>query len=416
MTAEDMTHNGSDMPVALVLGLDATGLAVGRILAVRGVAVYGVEFREDTIANYSRYIKRPNFGSKVDLSGAFLEQLVGFAKSYDKKPVLIPADDVFIEFVSDHFEILEKSFSIQVSQSPAVCPYFLNKKKFYLLCEEYGVACPVTLFLGGGEKVEDIVDTLKFPLILKPNLIHKWKEYLGGRKVVVINTPAELRNIFMRHSSIIADSMLQEIIPGGEDNLYLFKGYSGRDGKVKATFTGRKIRQYPPNFGTGSLAESVCNKTVEMISVKFLEAMKFQGLCGSEFKYDERDGLYKMIEINIRPQTWEDLTRIADRDILWTAYCDLAGLEVPEPVSQKEGVKWVYLTRDVFSAFWHMRHENMKVGDWVRSYKGIKTDALIDFKDMRLLARLPGYTFSQINKYRIKPFLQRFRAGRITSH
>ncbi|MBI5102987.1 MAG: hypothetical protein HZB33_14310 [Nitrospirae bacterium] len=403
-----MPVNLSEMPVVVLLGLDATGVAVGRILAARGVTVYGVEFREDSIAGYSKYIKPPPFGHKVVLSGDLLEQLLGFGKSFDIKPVLIPADDLFIDFISTNYDVLTEVFQAQGSLSPAVCPRFLNKRDFYRLCEEYSVAYPGTIFLRGDEKPDDIADKFRFPLILKPNLIHKWKEYLGGRKVIEINTSGELKDIFNSHRSIIGDSMIQEVIPGGEDALYLFKGYFGRDGRLQGSFTGRKLRQYPPNFGTASLAESLRNADVERISVTFLETLRFHGICGSEFKYDARDGVYKMIEINIRPQTWEDLTRIAHRDIIWTAYCDLAGLQVPEQGPQEEGVKWVYLTRDIFSAIWHMKHGNTDVISWLKSYKGIKTDALIDFDDFGMLVRLPVYTFAQINKYRIQPWVRKF--------
>jgi len=173
-----------------------------------------------------------------------------------------------------------------------------------------------------------------------------------------------------------------------------------------SAFTGRKIRQYPPNFGSACLAESMPNEEVERISVEFLEAVKFHGLCGSEFKYDKRDRMYKMIEINIRPQLWEDLTRIAEKEIVWTSYCDMAGLTVSNDREQKHGVKWVYLTRDIFSALWQVRKNNMSIKKWINSYRGVKADAIIDFSDLKMLLYLPVYTLVQVFKYKIKPLLR----------
>jgi predicted ATP-grasp superfamily ATP-dependent carboligase len=394
-------------PVALVLDLSATGVAVARMLVKHGVEVYGAEAREDTIGNFSRHVKRPSFGYNITLDDQFLEKLLQFGRSFDPKPVLIPADDLYIEFIAEHYELLKDHFEMQNSLHPDISPGFLNKREFYQLCDKHDMPYPKTIFLTGQETIEEVTDSMRFPMILKPDLIHKWKKYLRGKKVMLIETQEMLEELFENHQAIMRDSMLQEVIPGQEDQLYLFKGYFGRDGKLITSFTGRKIRQYPPNFGSASLAESLPNEDVERMSVEFLEAVKFHGLCGSEFKFDARDNVYKMIEINIRPQLWEDLTRIADVEIAWYLYCDLAGLPIPERSTQKNGVKWVYLTRDVFSALWHIRNGNTSMFKWFKSYAQTKADALIDFKDLSMLLRLPMYTLSQIIKYKVKPWLVR---------
>jgi predicted ATP-grasp superfamily ATP-dependent carboligase len=401
----DNIKNGINMPPALVLDLSATGVAVARMLAGHRVEVYGAEAREDTIGNYSRHIKEPSFGFKFEPNDKFLEDLIQFSRMFDTRPVLIPADDLYIEFIGEHFEVLKDYYVIQGSLSPDISPQFLNKKDFYKLCDKFNVSYPKTIYSTGSESIKDITDQLRFPIILKPNLIHKWKKYLKGQKIMFIESGEKLKDVLNNHKAILENSMLQEVIPGPENEIYLFKGYFNREGKLKSSFTGRKIRQYPPNFGSASLAESMPNEEVERISVEFLEAVKFHGLCGSEFKYDERDNEYKMIEINIRPQLWEDLTRIAEKEIMWTAYCDLAGLSIPEQHDQKNGVKWVYVTRDIFSALWQIKNSGLSLFDWIKSYKGTKGDALVDFCDLRMLIHLPFYTLSQVYKYKVKPLL-----------
>ena len=401
-----MSTKNQKLPPALVLDLSATGVAVARILAAHGVTVYGAEARVDSIGNYSKYIREPSFGYHIELNDDLLDRLIEFSRLCDTLPVLIPADDLYIEFIGNHYDVLSNYYLMQSSLSPDISPQYLNKKDFYHLCEEYGVPYPKTIFAEGSENIQEVLEKLRFPIILKPNLIHKWKKYLKGKKVMLVETKKELEDIFLNHKEILKDSMLQEVIPGAEDQLYLYKGYFSKDGKVLSSFTGRKIRQYPPDFGSASLAESLPNKDVEKFSIDFLEAAKFHGLCGSEFKYDERDNEYKMIEINIRPQLWEDLTRIADKQLVWTAYCDLAGIEMPEDRPQRNGVKWVYSTRDLFSALHQVRSGNVSFKEWIISYRGTRADALIDFSDFRMLLQLPVYTLIQVYKYKIKPWFQ----------
>jgi D-aspartate ligase len=332
--------------------------------------------------------------------------LVKFASRFDRKVVLIPSSDVFIEFVSEHFEVLSDYFCLQSSLQSKVCKNYLNKREFYLLCDRFGVPYPKTIYLTGSETADYLSDRLRFPVILKPNLIHRWKRYLRGRKVININSKAELEELLGREKELLKDSMLQEVIPGSEDNIYLFKGYFDDTGRLLASFTGRKIRQYPPLFGSGSYAVSCGAKEVKDISVNFLKRAGFKGICGTEFKYDPRDKMFKMIEVNIRPQLWEDLTRVAVREIIWVAYCDLAGLDIPKLPPQRNGVIWTYLMRDIVSGLWHVRRKNCNLTSWLASYvKKLDTDALIDFRDLPLLMRLPGYALREFLTFKVKPLL-----------
>ena len=401
-----------DNPPALVLAIAATGLAVARILNRYGVEVYGAGIAGRDIGRFSKYIRKPAFGYRADFTKEFLCKLIAFARKFPNRPVLIPASDQFIEFVSEHYSSLKSYYRLQESLSPKVSTRFLDKKRFYNLCDRLKVSYPRTLFPIGDETVDDILDQLSLPIIVKPELIHKWKKYLRGHKVIQIRTKAELKSILMDEKKLLKNSIIQEVIPGPEDNNSLHNQldhryanptnrYFSRKGELLCSFTGKKIRQYPTNFGTGSYVVSCRADDVESISVDFLKRAKFKGVCGTELKYDPRDHDYKMIEVNIRPQTWEDATRAADRNVVWYAYCDLAGLDVEPPAPQKNGAIWTYLIRDVLSGFWHVKNKNTGLATWLNSYcKRIDTDALIDWKDINLLCALPGYFLKEAIRHK----------------
>lgn len=392
-------------PPVLILDLSATGIAVARILGNHGVDVYGADLGKISIGRFSKYVKKPAFGYKIEIDSHFLDMLTYFAKNFNNKPVLLPCSDIFIEFVSKYYGILKDFFSIQESLAPSISTKFLDKREFYKMCEEYNIPYPKTIRLSGYETVSEIVKKLKFPMILKPYLIHKWKKYLKGKKVILIQYVDELEYILKKEKKLLQDSLLQEVIPSSEKNIYIFKGYFGKDGELRASFTGRKIRQYPPNFGSFSLAESIENEEVKQMSINFLRKARFKGLCGTEFKYDQRDGSYKIIEINIRPQLWEDLTRLAEAEVLWAAYCDLAGVNLASQNKQKNNIKFAYLLRDLYSALCQIKNGDLRFIEWLKSYSNLKGDALIDLKDLKLLIGIPIYIISQFYLYKIKPFL-----------
>ena len=398
------------LPPALVLDLSATGTAVARILRRHGVEVYGADISGRAIGKFSKYVKNPDFGYEVSLNEGLIDDLINFSSKFDRKIVLIPSSDVFIEFVSNHFEVLSNYYFLQSSLKPEICKNYLNKNKFYLLCDNFDVAYPKTVYLTGSENADYVLKRLRFPMILKPNLIHKWKRYLRGNKVISINNRTELEKLLEKEKELLRNSMLQEVILGPEENIYLFKGYFDNTGKLLASFTGKKIRQYPPLFGSASYAVSCEAKEVEDLSINFLKRAEFRGLCGTEFKYDLRDEEFKIIEINIRPQLWEDLTRVAKKEIVWVAYCDLAGLRIPTLTQQNNGKVWAYLMRDVISGAWHVKNGNCKLTSWLSSYlRKIDTDALIDFNDFSLLLRLPIYAMKEFFIFKVKPLLSSAR-------
>ena len=387
-----------NFPAVLILSLSATGIAVARALASHNIKVYGTD-HQFAAGIFSKLINKPSFGYKVKLDEKFLENLIEFSERQNLKPVLFPSDDKFIEFVGNNYQILNNYFIMQKSLHPEINKLFLDKKEFYQLCEKFNVQYPKTMFLSGIESIDDIVDQTRFPLILKPHFIHKWKQQLHGQKVIFIKDIRSFKNIFATWRDNLKYMIIQEVIEGDESDIWIFKGYFDENGKILCHFTGRKLRQYPPIFGSASLAESASNDEIAEISIDFLTKLKFQGLCGTEFKFDRRDNEYKMIEINIRPQLWDDLMRISGKEIIWTAYCDMIDDKTQSISEQIYDVKWIYLTRDILSAIWHIKKGNLLLSECVKSYKNLCTDALLDTSDIKMFFGVPIYTLYQFYQF-----------------
>ena len=98
--------------------------------------------------------------------------------------------------------------------------------------------------------------------------------------------------------------MASEIIPGGPENVWAYIGYCDRPGHIMAGWTGRKLTQRPHDFGVFSTAESRINQVVTDQGRRLLEASEHVGVGEPEFRYDSRDGKYKLMEINPRVMMW----------------------------------------------------------------------------------------------------------------
>jgi len=133
-----------------------------------------------------------------------------------------------------------------------------------------------------------------------------------------------------------------------------------------------------------------------------LRGIKFQGICGTEFKYDPRDKIFKMIEINIRPQLWEGITQVSHSEVIWVAYCDLTGNKFELNKKQLNGIKFAYFTRDFVSALMMIKDKNLGFIEWLSSYSKVKGDAIISLKDPIPTLALFISSLWELYTYRIK--------------
>ena len=137
--------------------------------------------------------------------------------------------------------------------------------------------------------------------------------------------------------------MVQDLIPGGDDELYTLGAYLSESLEPLGLFCGRKLIQTPPGIGTARLAEAVWVDEVVDAGLHLLRALGCNGLSQVEFKRDPRDGKFKLMEVNPRLWQWHSLARASGVDLPLIAYRDLTG-EPVEAVRMNGGRrKWAIL-------------------------------------------------------------------------
>jgi predicted ATP-grasp superfamily ATP-dependent carboligase len=126
-----------------------------------------------------------------------------------------------------------------------------------------------------------------YPIVAKG--IHE-----SGR-VKYINSAEELKDISL------SDYILQEFIPGEGYGFYaLFN-----KGEARAIFMHKRLREYPVTGGSSTAARSIYDPDLKDLGLTLLKALNWHGVAMVEFKKDQRDGTYKLMEIN--PKFWGSL-------------------------------------------------------------------------------------------------------------
>lgn len=334
---------------AVVLGLVPPGLNVVRELGKAGVPVCGVAQKGlGEVGRYSRYLKRCiEYGDWNEL----LEKLVAFSAGQADRPVLIPTSDQYVFFIADHFTRLSRYFVFQNSYRPDQVAMTVDKRNLYQSLAVHGIPYPKTWFFDANNSAAPKPNATCYPVIAKPRLIHEKKAVMGSRKVCLIHSSDELAAFRDRFRGELADWMLQEIIPGPPSNLVMFLGYLDGNSRLRASFTCRKIRQFPRNFGVGSLLVSERIPEIVQLSVKYLRAIGYQGIGEIEFKFDHRDGVYKMMDLNPRPPLFASMAPAAGVRINVCAFDDMTGTSgnADDTTDQRENVCWRHLEFDLWA-------------------------------------------------------------------
>ncbi|MGH1355080.1 MAG: hypothetical protein ACRBBS_08385 [Thalassovita sp.] len=334
------------LPPAIVMGLSPTGLHVVRVLGRAGVQVTGVADGPQA-GTASRYCRRVIYGSAAEK----IDKICAAFPKGGVKPVLIATSDQDVDLIMDNAEMLARHVRFQPSYADGLAQQIMDKESFYRLCEAHDVDYP-RLWSGAKKEISELSDQITFPCLIKPALIQMLKGRMGGKKGWIARDRDEFSAKVSKIPSGAGTLLVQEIVEGPESNITLWCGHLSEQG-VQNGFTARKLRQFPPGFGSASLVQSHAEPESARIAETLLMAVGYKGTAAAEFKRGP-DGQLKIIEINVRPSLWFSITDPAGRPVVLSAYRDLAGLPPLPAQDQRQGIRWRYTLKDVYSSLFYL--------------------------------------------------------------
>jgi predicted ATP-grasp superfamily ATP-dependent carboligase len=174
--------------------------------------------------------------------------------------------------------------------------------------------------------------------------------------------------------------MVQEMIPGDGRSQYSVAAFC-KDGEWLAGMTARRTRQYPADFGlSSSFVEAVDVPQLLEPARKLLARCRLSGMVEVEFKRDSRDGVYKLLDINVRPWGWHTLCIACGLDFPYIQFADALGEAAPMgPV--RYGFRWRRLLTDVPAALQETGAGTGSPWAYLRSLGGATVPSVFDVKD-----------------------------------
>jgi predicted ATP-grasp superfamily ATP-dependent carboligase len=319
---------------------------------------------------------------------AAIESLVAVATRVGGRPLLIGTEDASCIFVEDNAAVLREHFRF-AERPEGLAQALSSKREMYNLCKQFGVPTPEASFPESREDVATFAETALFPLMVKPVDNREVQDLPGAGKTVVADG-RELLDVFDRFTSngSTPKLVLQEYIPGGAESVWMLNGYFNAASECLLAITGKKLRQYPPHVGQTSLGICERNQVVEETTRRFMRAVGYTGILDLGYRYDARDGKYKLLDVNPRIGAAFRLF-VADNglDVARALYLDLTGQPVPEGRAV-QGRKWLVENYDLVASLKYHRDGQLRVRDWTSSFRGVSEAAWFAADDRRPFASM----------------------------
>jgi len=361
----------------LALGLARSFGKIGK----KVILLYNDQFE---IARYSKYceaVQCPSFEDYAAVTNFLIKKKTDWAES-----LLIPTNDPQIELLSKNKKLLSQYYKVPVPEYTVV-RMFLDKHETHKIAKKAGVPVPLTYNPKTYKESISFSETLRFPVMIKPYERHKFYN-IFHKKLFIVKNIKELSEKLKDCYKNDLDIMITEIIPGPDTYIFQYTFYIDKEGNELAGISQQKLRQTPPNYGIGRVTRTVKNKEIMELSRIFIKSLPgFYGVASIEFKFDHRDGEYKLIEMNGRPplQNW----------LFTTAGVNFADLYYQEWILKnkltvngyKLGLYWIDLYNDIRDSILANKYEKYSIREYLNPYLSRPVFAIESLSDAGPMSR-----------------------------
>lgn len=255
----------------------------------------------------STIIDHIEINPKLQEPKVFVDVLRGVAAKYKqegKKLLLVGTNDLYVRLIIENAEELQAIYTFNYP-TEELMNNLLLKKNFYKLCEAHGIDTPKTIFYSCAKK-EPFTEEMNFPVIIKPSngIEYYNNEFQGQQKVYRVNSMEELNEVCNQISSSGYEDelIIQDYIPGDDTYMWDSVFYVSSKGKSQLATFAQVVLQEHTVTAIGNYTALITRYNEEMTNKlqNFLEAVGYTGFANFDLKFDERDGKYKLFEVNIR--------------------------------------------------------------------------------------------------------------------
>ncbi len=352
-----------------------------RSLGRFGVRVYMLRHSGISPSNLSRFcagtFPAGDNGRPLGDPSEIVEDLLEAGRQLGRGTIVMAGTDEWAVFLAEHDEPLREIFQFP-RQPPGLVATLASKRGLHDIATRHGFPTPGLVMPVDLHDALAAADSLVYPVMVKPAVSRPDVD----TKVVASN-PTQLKSAI--HAVAVSvdnpNLILQEYIPGRDEDVWMFTGYFDAESRCLAAFTGQKLRQHPPHMGHTSLGICRTNRRLSELATTFMSDIGYSGIVDSGYKYDRRDDTYKVLDVNPRVGgNFRQFLDIGGIDVVRALYLDLTGQRVPK-IEPREGRLWIKEDSDLISFVQSRRNRELDLFGWLRSIRGVDEGATFSWGD-----------------------------------
>ena len=369
-------------PAAIVLQASGpNSLGIIRALAAEGVRVIAADHDPHALGKASRYAHPAHTADPLTEPDRFVEDLLAIGRQLGDRPVLFPTHDEAIAAIGP------REAEVDALLRRPWTPWdrmqvIMDKGGQHAAARRIGFPRPGTT--DPAEDADPVLAVrdagLRYPVILKPRYAPEFRRRFRVQ-VMRCEDEAELRRRW--EDAAAYGPQIQEVIPGGDEQLWTLGSYRGADGQRIASFTGHKLRQWPPEFGTARSAEAHWDPLFADRCHALLDELGFHGISQVEVKRDPRDGRDHLIEVNPRSWLWISLATACGVNLPYACYLDAIGETRHWTGGHRSNVRWALLPKHLAASVKEVRRGRWGAGAFARSLRPPLVDGVASLRDPR---------------------------------
>lgn len=366
---------------AVILDLCYAGYGTARVLAPHGVPLIGL-LPEGFYPEQGTRLCQRLLRYRDDRH--LLEVLQELADECPTKPVLYLTSDLHVHFVARHRDAICQRYLIDFPDQQTI-DLLIDKHAFYHFAGEHDILVPRTLELPPAQGLQAVPADFPFPAILKP--CYRTAEWMQRvkEKAFLLQSVEELKACYEHVGGIGCDLLLQEYVPGGDDQVVYCLAYLDDASQVVGSFTGAKIRQWPVQTGSTASTKPVHCPEIETETRRILQLVAYQGFGSIEYKRHTENGRYYLIEPTVGRMNQQELVAGANGvNLQWLAYCRLTNRSVASAAGADRPVIYIDLLNELRSGWRHRRLGQLSWREWWRSLRGRRIFRLLTWSDPRV--------------------------------
>jgi D-aspartate ligase len=389
-----LQHNSKHHANAVVLsfGGHAEAYDIVRSLGMDGIESIVASCQPHNIAFYSRYSARrvvlPSFETANE--SIIADQLKQLSTDLGGKPTLFYGSDAELSFVWRFRKVLQSCYRFLLPQDETL-EYLFNKALFNKFAIEYQLPVPQSIIISNIDELDSIVSSIRFPCIVKPAYSQDWVWETEEQEVRFGPYKKALRRFtsageLMRFCEALphraSGFLIQPYIDGRDETIISFHGYFDEQSRCLGYFVGRKIRTYPPHTGGSVYVQTIHNQELAQQSIGYLQRIGFQGIVKIDYKLDQADNEFKMLEINPRYNLWELLGGYAGVNLAAIAHRHQMEEHVELNSSYRDDVRLLFLKQDIRAYLsGYCETKEWTLSSYVKSLMGKKYYRVWDLTD-----------------------------------